>query len=102
MVVTDEMTWSDEGKESTEAAERTEEAAVSNALKRAFRAVDEEVVGSVSTLSFLCHRLPDPDVYVIIIAAVRHLQSKMLLKHVICSNLLMNYVASQSHSHVFG
>ena len=49
------MTWSEEGKESTEASERTEEAAVSNALKRAFRAVDEEVVGSVSTLSFLCH-----------------------------------------------
>ncbi len=50
------MTWSHEDdkegdKEGAGAGEQTEEAAMSAALTRAFRAVDEEVVGSVSPLT---------------------------------------------------
>ena len=44
---TDEMTWSSEQKEFEKAGLLTEEAAVAAALTRAFRAVDEEVIGSV-------------------------------------------------------
>lgn len=44
---TDEITWSNEQKEGEKAGALSEEAAVSAALSRAFRAVDEEVIGSV-------------------------------------------------------
>ena len=40
----DEMTWSNEGEEG---GVQTEEAAMAAALTRAFRAIDEEVIGSV-------------------------------------------------------
>lgn len=40
----DEMTWSSEGGES---GVQTEEGAMAAALTRAFRAIDEEVIGSV-------------------------------------------------------
>ena len=43
----DEMTWSSDAAEGEEAEVRTEEGAVTAALTRAFRAVDEEVTGSV-------------------------------------------------------
>ena len=41
------MTWSSEQKEGEGAKAQTEETAMTAALIRAFRAVDEEVVGSV-------------------------------------------------------
>lgn len=40
----DEMNWSSEGEER---GVQTEEAAMAAALTRAFRAIDEEVIGSV-------------------------------------------------------
>ena len=43
----DEMTWSSDAADGEEAEVRTEEGAVTAALRRAFRAVDEEVTGSV-------------------------------------------------------
>ena len=43
----DEMTWSSEQKEGEKAGAQTEEAAMAAALTRAFRAIDEEVIGSV-------------------------------------------------------
>ena len=47
LVSADEMTWSSDAAEGEEAEVRTEEGAVAAALTRAFRAVDEEVTGSV-------------------------------------------------------
>lgn len=47
LVSADEMTWSSDAAEGEEAQVRTEEGAVAAALTRAFRAVDEEVTGSV-------------------------------------------------------
>lgn len=41
------MTWSSEQKEGEEAGPQTEDAAMTAAITRAFRAIDEEVVGSV-------------------------------------------------------
>ena len=41
------MTWSSEQKEGEMAGAQTEEAAMAAALTRAFRAIDEEVIGSV-------------------------------------------------------
>lgn len=41
------MTWSGDAAEGEEAEVRTEEGAVTAAFKRAFRAVTEEVTGSV-------------------------------------------------------
>lgn len=43
----DEMTWSSEQKEGEGTKTQTEETAMTAAFTRAFRAVDEEVVGSV-------------------------------------------------------
>lgn len=47
------MTWSSEQKEGREAGAQTEEAAMTAAITRAFRAIDEEVVGSVCALQKL-------------------------------------------------
>ena len=43
----DEMIWSSEQKAGEKAGAQTEEAAMTAALTRAFRAIDEEVIGSV-------------------------------------------------------
>lgn len=46
----EEMTWSSEDEEG---GTQTEEAAMTAALTRAFRAIDEEVIGSVCSCSIL-------------------------------------------------
>ena len=48
---TDEMSWSHSVQGGEEAGSQTEEAAMTVALTRAFRAIDEEVIGSVCASS---------------------------------------------------
>lgn len=50
-VYADEMTWGSDAAEGEEAEVQTEEGAVTAAFRRAFRAVDEEVTGSVTLYS---------------------------------------------------